>query len=169
MSINSASSSYDQYTIDPSVTIQRTERKRNQTIHTLSDGTQWVQLKDHGEERFRGYLYLNQALKNNDFVQAAENKMMLLKTGQIIYLSKYCGDQKPDNLEPALEQAYKGLKEKPGYTDTENYSNARIQDGKLYLFDTEKFSFSPAVHNKIGAMEKTRDAIEDYLRTTAKK
>jgi hypothetical protein len=127
-------------------------RFNNSTILTYEDGTEWIFLNNKAEERFCGFLFLQDALKQSkvDGVGAAANKMAM-HNGSIIYLSKYCGETKPDYLESLKKINY--IKTNAGFTDLTGCANLREVEGTIYIFDTEKGSFDPRV----------RDAIDQYL------
>ena len=159
-----SSSNYDQY-IMPSENQIQTMRKggrfNQSTILTYSDGSEWVFLPNKGEERFCGFLYLQEAIKQAGLskVKAAENKMAI-HDKQIIYLSQYCGDKRlewPDGFNEASSLA------EIGFTDTVGLANLRKIDDVIYVFDTEKGSFANGVHEKINSFVHVHDAIRSTL------
>ena len=155
---------YSNYIMNPDnqITGMRLGGRLNQAkILTYEDGSEWVFLTDKGKERFCGFLYLQNALKESNIenIEAAENKIAIYDK-KIIYLSKYYGDEKPDpwkNLDKI--QAIR----KTGFSDLSNCANLREQNGKTYIFDTEKFSFNPDVHNEIDSFAPVHDEIIESL------
>ena len=134
-------------------------RGREFYIYKCKDGTEWVRLKNSEKavERFCGFLYLQEAKLKE--VIPAENKMAKYR-GEIVYLSKYCGENFPNVFQSC--EAVGELREK-GYKDFQQGANMRIVDHKIYIFDTEKSSFDPKVHEKIDAFVAMHDAIRTNL------
>lgn len=150
------------YIIDDTNKIMSTRkggRLNQSTIVKYDDGTEWVLLTDKLKERFCGFLYLQNAIKESGLnnVKPAENKMSI--HGQkIIYLSRYCGEEKPKLLLDHSEELLT-LKKDIGFTDIAESANLRKRDGKVYVFDTEKRSFKSDVHGKIDSFVHSHDAI----------
>lgn len=139
-------------------------RGNQSKILTYSDGSKWVLLTDKWKERFCGFLYLEHALKEMDGlkkIQAASNKMAI-HNKDVIYLSAYCGEKKPDFFE-ALEPISK-LSKGIGYIDTAMCANLRKQDDVIFVFDTEKNSFDKAVYEKIELFSEKHDQIRTLLK-----
>src|SRR5690348_7415785 len=75
-------------------------RGNQQIILKYQDGTEWIFLNNRGKERFCGFLYLEKAINDVGLktIKAAENKIAI-RGSQIIYLSRYCGEEKPGFME----------------------------------------------------------------------
>lgn len=144
------------------VTERRGSGLRGNEFYILKskDGTEWVHLTDprKNKERFCGFLYLQNAQLNE--VVPAENKMSKYR-GDIIYISKYCGENRPNMLQAA--EAVSELLN-IGYKDLQMCTNMRIVDKKLYLFDTEKSSFYAKVHDQIDSFSALHDAIKSSVK-----
>jgi len=168
MSIEASKSTkvdYSAYIIDSSNQIKEIRKggRLNQSvILTFEDNSEWVFLNNKGKDRFCGFLYLQGALKAanlSDRIVAAENKMAF-HNREVIYLSKYCGENRPDVFECFSEVAE--LKS-VGFEDTIGAANLRKYDGKICVFDTEKGSFAPSVREKIDAFTIVHDSIRATL------
>jgi hypothetical protein len=156
-------SDYKDYILDSElVGIRQGGRFNNSTILTYEDRTEWVFLNNKAEERFCGFLFLQNALKqsNVDGVVAAENKMATYK-GDIIYLSKYCGETKPDCVDNF--QKINCIKTNAGFTDLIGCANLREVEGTVYIFDTEKGSFDPRVRDTIDQYMPLHNTIKAFL------
>lgn len=133
-------------------------------IVKYEDGSEWVFLSNSEKERFCGFLHLQNALKEsnlNNFA-AAENKMAI-HNRKVIYLSKYCGEKRPEfcrNLTALLDNT--------GFKDFTGCANLRELEDKIYIFDTEKGSFDPSVHQKIDSYVNLHDAIQACLEAKIK-
>lgn len=140
-------------------------RFNQSTILKYEDKSEWVFLCNNGIERFCGFLYLQNAIKDSNLktVQAAENKIAI-HDRKIIYLSRYYGDKKPDSTE-LLEHdnELSVLKRDIGFTDTAGNANLRKQGNAIYVFDTEKSSFDQSVHGKIDSFVQQHDVIRSAL------
>lgn len=153
---------YDSYIMNQEIVGMRKGGRRNEsTILEYEDGTEWVLLNNPWQERFCGFLYLQNALKESklDKVEPEENKMAL-NGKQIIYLSRYCGEKKPEFFYYLNE--FHTLNE-IGFTDTSGGANLREKDGKIYVFDTQKISFDKDVYEKIDSFVHLHDAIRSSL------
>ena len=86
---------------------------------------------------------------------------MTIESGRVIYLSKYCGEEKPSlfSLQKSEWDELDLLQKEIGFTDTVGMANLRKQDGTIYVFDTPKDSFASGVHEKIDAFMQKHDAI----------
>ncbi len=156
---------YSSYIMDPNqyiVSQREGGRGKQITIVQYQDGTEWVYLSDKQKERFCGFLYLQDVIQKANEQQSvapAQNRMALHQ-GKIIYLSRYCGETKPEffkYLERILVLA------KIGFTDTGQMANLRVQNNILYVFDTEQNSFAPETGEKLHAFEPLHDAIRADL------
>lgn len=131
-------------------------------ILKFEDDTEWVYLPNSAQERFCGFLYLENAIKESHLekVKAAENKMAI-HNRKIIYLSRYRGEEKLSFLTSAKYAEEIGiLKEQIGFTDL---TNLRVQGAAVYVFDTEKMSFSENVHEQMDAFIHQHDALRASL------
>ncbi len=156
---------YDTYVIgsdNPVSSMRRGGRFNQSIILTYADGTEWVFLNNRGEERFCGFLYMQNAIKEAGLakVKAAQNKMTI-HDRKIIYLSQYCGETKPKMFEYAKELSV--LEKDVEFTDMPLAANLREIDGVVYVFDTEKGSFAKGVHGKIDAFVKRHDLLRATL------
>ena len=93
------SDDYSNYLVSPGNQIEKARkggRDNAETIFTYSNGTEWVVLRDNAKERFCGFLYLEDAIRETGLrhFRAAANKMTI-ESEHVIYLSKYCGEDKP--------------------------------------------------------------------------
>lgn len=159
----SAQVDYKDYIQEGKIVADRKGGRLNQSyIITYEDGTEWVFLNNKDEERFCGFLYLQKALKDSglDDIVAAENRVAL-DGRDIIYLSKYCGEIRPNVFDYAEKIL---VLNNIGFKDTAGGLNLRILDGKLYVFDTEKFSFAESVHDKIDSFKDLNDAVRKSLK-----
>ena len=154
---------YDNYIMaEPFTSMRKGGRFDQSTILKYEDGSEWIFLNNVPKERFCGFLYLQNALKESGLnnVFAAENKMTM-HNHQIIYLSRYCGEKRPEYFEHKAN--LQTLSDKIGFTDTAGCANLREEDGKIYVFDTEKHSFDPTVRHKIDSFIPLHDAIKASL------
>lgn len=155
---------YDSYIIDPNNQLQGVRaggRGNAMQILTYQDGTEWVYLANKQSQRFCGFLYLQDALKREGFdnILPAENKMAL-NGRQIIYLSRYCGEQRVEDFSKA-RTVFANL-QKIGFTDNFGGCNLREIGEKYYVFDTEPASFT-GVSSQINAFMPMHDAIRKVL------
>ncbi len=150
------------------VNMWKAGRGNQSTIVQFQDATEWVHLGDRPVERFCGFLYLEKTLNefNVSSVQAAENKIAILNK-QIIYLSKYYGDIKPQSLYKYRDEL-SILDKDVRFTDTIYNANLRENDGKVYVFDTEKTSFDKSVHEKIDSFNCQHNAIRSIVEESLK-
>jgi hypothetical protein len=154
---------YKDYIIDAQLMSVREGGRLNQSIILkYEDGTEWIYLGDKPQERFCGFLYLQKALKesNLNHIQPAENKMAIHER-KIIYLSKYCGEKRPNFFEHMNE--LQSLKKNIGFTDIDGCTNLREEGSQIYVFDTEKASFDSSVHEKIDSFVNLHNAIRAIL------
>ena len=91
------------YIMDPAnkVTgLRQGGRGNSSNILKYADGSEWVVLMKNPIERFCGFLYLQEALSelNVGKIEAANNKIAIHRK-EIIYLSKYHGDNKLDIMD----------------------------------------------------------------------
>ena len=158
------------------VNIRKGGRFNQSIILKYEDDTEWVFLNNNQKDRFCGFLYLEHVFKrlnsestlkklsskelNLNKIAAAENKMAIYD-GKIIYLSRYCGEKKPEFFEHM--DMFQTLQKKIGFIDIMGCANLREKDDKLYVFDTEKSSFSSSVHQKIDLFVNLHDAIRSSL------
>lgn len=176
--INTFSGSYEirneRYIMDPTndmVNWRKGGRNNQYTILTYADNSEWVLLTNKREERFCGFLYLQNEIKelNLNIMEAAENKIGIFNN-KIIYLSRYYGDKKLDMNE--ISEHYLGelsiLQKDIGFIDMLGYANLRKQDNKLYVFDTEKPSFAKEVHQKIDSFVQQHNLIRSALEESLK-
>lgn len=164
MSVQSDELDYRNYIIDPALKIKDVRqggRFNAFKIITYDDGSEWVLLNNPLRDRFCGYLFLKNALElsNIQNVEAAENRMAL-NDKTVIYLSKYCGEVKPDILERFEDTA---AVRRIGYRDLDGYTNLREKDGTIYIFDTEKTSFKKPLREEIDSFGPLHDKIRDFL------
>lgn len=157
--------SYDSYIMDPTnelINMRQGGRGNQSVILTYEDNTEWVFLSNKPQERFCGFLYLQNALKESDLntITAAENKITI-HDKEIIYLSQYCGEKRP-GLFGHIDEFQK-LNKDIGFTDMLGSANLRERDDKIYVFDTEKGSFDNSVHEKIDTFVKLHNAIRSSL------
>lgn len=142
------------------VVSSRIEGARGSQILKYKDGTEWVVLPiNKVQERFCGFLYLNRAIKNSglEHIKAAENKIAIHNEKQIIYLSRYCGDTKPEDSDHKEEISI--LERKIGFIDTIYNANLRKQDDAIFVFDTEKNSFAQQLHGIIDSFIPLHNAL----------
>ncbi len=150
----------------------RTYGVRPCRLFTYMDDSSWVPMsRDTGKERICGFFYLQRALKEKggDKIKAAENRMAIVN-GEIVYLSRYCGEDQPRKLD---EQELSVINE-VGYADINmGPVNLRRKGDTLYIFDTEKSSFNKRVHGQIDEYSGLHDAIhgilEEHLKTWTQK
>jgi hypothetical protein len=141
---------YENYIMDSNnqiIGMRQGGRFNQSIILNYEDSTEWVFVDNKQKERFCGFLFLQKALKESNLhnMLPAENKMAI-HDRKIIYLSKYCGEKKPDSFERIKDiRALNNL----GFTDTPGGANLREENDKIYIFDTEKGSFDKSVHEKI--------------------
>lgn len=136
-------------------------------ILTYTDTSEWVFLNDTPKERFCGFLYLQDAIKKAGLstIRAADNKMAL-HDKKIIYLSRYCGEIKPNEyefLDPLKFSEFSILKNKIGFVDMLGSANIRKKNDKIYVFDTEKLSFHSSVRKNIDSFVELHDKIKAHL------
>lgn len=146
---------------DNQVTNRRNGGRFDQcSILTYTDTSEWVFLKDKQKERFCGFLYLQNALKEAGLskLKAATNKMAIYNK-EVIYLSQYCGETKPDIFKDR-EQIFSLIR---GTGFRETTANLRKKDEEIYVFDTEKASFDLGVHEKIDSFVTLHDRIRSSL------
>lgn len=167
MTSNSYATQIDhrQYLMDSSNKIveKREGGRLNQSIIIkYADQSEWVFLNNKGAERFCGFLYLEAALKDSglDKVKAAANKMAMHER-KIIYLSQYCGEEKPDFFDQMKQLMV--LKNTIGFIDIAGGANLRKVEDQILVFDTEKGSFDPSVHEKIDSFVQQHAAIRTFL------
>lgn len=170
-SVTSTAADHSSYIMDSQngITSMREGGRFNRSvILTFADESEWVFLSDKGKERFCGFLYLKKALERAgvDKIFAAENKMAI-HDGRVIYLSEYQGETKIDDpnmkwTEDLGEQLRK-LNDEVGFIDTVAGTNLRLKNDSIYVFDTEKTSFSPAVRPEIDQFLPEHDAIRASL------
>lgn len=157
-------SEYKNYIMDSNnqiIGMRQGGRFNQSTILKYEDGSEWIFLNNKQKERFCGFLFLQKALKdsNIDNILPAENKMAIYDR-KIIYLSKYCGEKKPDIFERMNEiRALNNI----GFTDTPGGANLREENDKIYVFDTEKGSFAKQVHENIESFDNIHDTIRSSL------
>jgi hypothetical protein len=157
---------YSQYIMDPNNQVARMDeggRDNNSIIITYQDNSRWVFLNDSPVERFCGFLYLQQAIKDSNLnsIRAAENKIAIHK-GQIIYLSRYYGNDVPEELLQHRAEI-SVLKNEIGYDDVVGNVNLRKQDNTVYVFDTEKDSFKREMYEKIDSFVQQHNLIRAAL------
>lgn len=162
---------FNQYIMDPTneiVEMRKGGMFNRAIILTYKDGSEWVFLNNKGEERFCGFLYLQNAINelNLKCIRAAENKIAIHEK-KIIYLSKYYGDKNPDTMDfennDNLSDELLALKRDIGFADTAGNANLRKQDNVVYVFDTEKSSFAKSVHEKIDSFAQQHKALRSTL------
>jgi len=164
---------YNSYTMDHSnkiVEIRNGGRFNQSIILKYKDDTEWVFLNNKQEERFCGFLYLQKALEESNLntIQAAENKIAI-HDRKIIYLSRWHGDKKPDVSETSgYSKELSTLEQDIGFTDMPGNANLRKKDNIIYVFDTEKHSFSKGVHEKIDSFVHQHKAIRSILEESLK-
>lgn len=148
------------------VDMRRGGRLSQSIILKYDDRSEWVYLNNNVEERFCGFLFLQNALRelNINNILPAENRMAIHER-EIIYLSKYCGEKKLDS--PENDDKLEILR-KVGFIDFAGYANLRIEDGKIWVFDTEKSSFDKEIRDTIDVfvdLHKTiRASLEEKLK-----
>ncbi len=165
LALNFIAKNYIMVSANIVVGTRKEDRLRQSTILKYQDESEWVVLDDKPEERFCGYLYLEQALRdlNISRLQAAENKIAIYDR-KIVYLSKFYGDYEPRRLElPQYDQELEVLDEVIKFTDIVGGKNLREKDGIVYVFDTEKGSFHRSVHAKIDAFIEQHNIIRSIL------
>lgn len=143
------------------VEMRKGGRFNQSIILRYEDNSEWVFLNNRPEERFCGFLYLQKAIKESNLnsVRAAENKIAI-HDRQIIYLSRYYGDKKPDFMElHEYNDELSVLQQDIGFTDAVGYTNLRKQNNTVYVFDTEKNSFDKSVHEKIDSFVQQHNLI----------
>jgi hypothetical protein len=143
-------------------------------ILTYTDGTEWVLLNDQLKDRFCGYLYLQNALKEAhvEKIKAAPNKMAI-HDREILYLSQYCGEKRLGAVEMTKYDNQLSTLEEAGFADMVGCTNLREMNEEIFVFDTEKNSFKSKVHEKIDSFaqlhDKIRSVLEDSIQTDNKK
>lgn len=159
----SSERNFDDYLLRSKITsIRKGGRFNSMNIATCEDGSEWVVLLNGNlKERFMGYLYLEAAISElaTDRLKAAENKIGSYMD-KIHYFSRYVGENKLTFLDFHDE---KNLLSETGFKDFIGNANLRKKDDILYVFDTEKGSFSDEVHSKISEFEVMHDTIYDEL------
>lgn len=159
-----APSEYENYIMDSNNHIKEGRKGGRGNLSTIvkyEDGTEWIFLHEKPKERFCGFLFLQNALAGSNLnnILPAENKMAI-HDRNIIYLSKYCGEIKPDLSKRMTEiHALNDL----GFIDTLFGANLREENNKIYVFDTEKRSFAPSILEKIDSFVDLHDAIRSTL------
>ena len=165
LTLNFSAQNYIMDTTNNVVGNRHEERLNQSTILKYADGSEWVLLDDKPEERFCGFLYLEQALRdlNMSRVQAAENKIAI-HDRKIVYLSKYYGDYEPRRVElHQYDQELEVLDQEVKFTDIVGGKNLREKDGVVYVFDTEKGSFHRSVYLKIDSFIQQHTIIRSIL------
>lgn len=159
----------DNYTMSSDLQIQNMRnggRFNQSTILTYTDGSEWVVLTNKPKERFCGFLYLQNALEKADLdhkIKAAANKMAI-HGKNIIYLSQYCGEKKLESMDLFKDSGPLSiLRDQIGFTDATMGTNLRKIEDKIYVFDTERDSFDPSVHEKINSFVHFHDLIRSSL------
>ncbi len=153
----------EKYIMDSQIIGDRLGGRDNRSvILQYESGSEWIVLDINPLERFCGYLYLQDALKTSGFsdVEPAENRMAI-RDRKIIYLSKYCGEKRPSFFEHGTQ--IHAFKECTGFKDIAGCANFRVEGDKIYVFDTEKWSFDESVHEKIDSFVHLHDAIRASL------
>lgn len=164
----------NQFIIDSSnqiIEMRRGGRFNQSIILKYEDNNEWVFLNNRVKERFCGFLYLQNAIKelNLKNIQAAENKIAI-HDKKIIYLSKYYGDSKPDIFELwDYNHELSILKEKIGFIDMVANANLRKENNTVYVFDTEINSFDKTVHEKIESYFSQHDIILSFVEKSLNK
>lgn len=127
---------------------------------------EWVQCINKPIERFIGYKYLSQKIKEKTANEAFNYKWSAAKTVLVVInnnlfaFSQYVGENKPEfNKMPGNIGYYNNkaasdltiLSNEIGFTDYcyKPAVNMRIQDGTIIVIDTEKGSFDKSVHDKV--------------------
>lgn len=157
---------YSNYLMSPDCEVigsRRGGRGNQEWIFTYRDGTEWVVLlRKDAKERFCGFLYLESAIQEAGlrYVKAVANKMAI-EQGRVVYLSQYCGEDRPSLFSLGLSESQElvTLQKEICFTDMGGMANVRQQGEDIYVFDTAKNSFNPSVHEKIDAFVQKHDAI----------
>lgn len=116
-------------------------------IATFQDDTEWVVLLGgDGSDRFVGYLYLEDAIEKSGLknVKAADNRLSIIQ-GKIHYLSRYVGEERIGHEFFAEMQQLREI----GFADMICGANLRKLGDTMYVFDTEKGSFSEEAQKNI--------------------
>lgn len=155
---------YSEYVMDQNhkiVGMRNGGRGNSSLIVQYEDGSEWVYLGNRTAERFCGFLYLQEALKQAGLenVFAAQNKLAV-NNGKILYLSRYCGERKPQFEEVSKVNQ---VLSKIGFTDNSASANMRKIDDTMYIFDTEKLSFDKSVYAAIDSFKPLHDEIRSRL------
>ena len=155
------SAGYENYIMDSANKIKGMRPGKRCQILTYTDGSEWVYLADKEKERFCGFLYLKHALEKSGVtnLKAAENKIAL-NGKQVIYLSRFCGETQPNAGD---ETENLSTLRQTGFTDFSFMCNLRKIAHQTFVFDTEKSSFTPEVHQQIESYSGLHDAIRSYL------
>lgn len=159
---------HSQYIMDANnkiVEMRKGGRFDQSIILKYEDDSEWIFLNNKPEERFCGYLYLQNAISESNLnnVQAAENKIAI-HNRKIIYLSRYYGDKKPEFMELfKYNDELSVLTQNIGFTDVGGNANLRVNGNKVYVFDTERGSFDKKVHEKIDSFVQQHNEIRSVL------
>ncbi len=156
LTLNQEISLYERHFLNSSeiVSSRRGGRFNSMKIYKCKDDSEWVVTHGDGGQRFKGYLYLNDALAGKN-VSVAETKMTL-QGRRIEVLSRYVGEERLGFFD-GLFEVTPVLKE-VGFEDFPGGANLRKgKDGKVWVFDTEYGSFDTSVHGKLNAYQPVLD------------
>ncbi|MCP5508167.1 MAG: hypothetical protein H7A37_07690 [Chlamydiales bacterium] len=154
---------------DDVITERKIGRASQTTVLRCKDGREWVLLNQPDVvDRFKGFLYLEKKIREKEIINclAAPNKISKYR-GRICYLSEYVGEAKlefdPFNMKHIQKlQIVAFLQGDARFIDIGNYgiwTNVRVHNEKIYVFDTEKSSFDKSVHPNIDSFQDIHDTI----------
>lgn len=137
---------------------------------TCRDKSKWVIYDVRPKDMFCGYLYLKKSLENSGLerMQVAEQKMTLYK-GKVILLSRYCGDNPPNDYDMNIGEIPR-LRGKTGFMNlgtVDRVANLRKQNGVFYVTDTDIDNFEWSRREAIHAFIPTYENIQSFLEQKA--
>lgn len=165
-------SNYKEYIIDSHNFVVSTYFRwgDNFTLATCRDKSKWVLHDGFLKGSFCGYLYLKKTLENVGLknIQVPEMKMTLHK-GNVVLLSRYCGDHLPDDYDMTCSNI-SDLRDKTGFMDlgtVDRVANLKKQNGIFYITDTYIDNFEGPRREAINAYIPTYEAARSYLEQKA--
>lgn len=170
--IDTIPSDYKEYIIDTNNPIVSTSYQWGCgfTIATCRDKSKWVIYDCSPKEMFCGYLYLKKSLENSGLerMQVAEQKMTLHK-GKVILLSRYCGDNPPNDYDMKIGEIPR-LRDETGFMNlgtVDRVANLRKRNGVFYVTDTDIDNFEWSRRDAIKAYIPTYEGVRSFLEQKA--
>lgn len=170
--INTIPSDYKEYIIESDNPIVSTSYRWGCgfTVATCRDKSKWVIYDCSPKEMFCGYLYLKNSLENAGLktIQVAEQKMTLYK-GKVILLSRYCGDNPPNDYDMEIGDIPR-LRDRTGFMNlgtVDRIANLRKQNGVIYVTDTDIENFEGSRREAIKAFMPTCENVRSFLEQIA--